>query len=145
MPVSPVTSQIFCAACRLTLSTQVANLPSLMGPVLRGEFVAEVDGLAAEEFPFDFWVLDEAAARPRGVGTGREGVDVAEAGWAALAALARLGRPLFRLASSVLVFDLCWLKVRGTYQPLVDCTGSSLFRFQEFWKIGQASEPSFAT
>ena len=86
----------------------------MMGPVLLGEFVADVDGLAAEEFPLDFWVLeDEEAAPPRtrGDGTGLEGVDVAEGGWAVLAALARLGRPLLRLASSPLLLDLRWFEL----------------------------------
>ena len=78
----------------------------MRGPVLLGEFVADVEGLAAEELPLDFCVLDEAAPRTRGDGTGLEGVDVAEAGGADLAALARLGRPLLRLASSPLLFDL---------------------------------------
>jgi hypothetical protein len=66
----------------------------------RGELAAEVDGLPAVELPF---VFGARLAGARGDGTGRDGVDAA--GWAGLAELARLGRPLFRLLSSALLFE----------------------------------------
>ncbi len=77
--------------------------PSITGPALLGEFVADADGLPAVEFPFDFCVR---LVTPRGDGTGLVGIVEAEvAGWADLALLARLGRPLLRLASSALPLE----------------------------------------
>ena len=73
----------------------------MTGPALLGEFVAEVDGLPAVEFPFDFCVRDAALVTPRGDGMGLDGV----AGWAGFAPLARLGKPLLRLLSSALLLD----------------------------------------